>query len=149
MSIHNYSWMKLGINLSFHIYVCLCDLYKRPGEISQFVMFNPNLKKKNSTWTLNIKIWVICLYNLCNTLKVHVVWLFYYKFGLNIMISPGLFIILINQPSILMPRLLTMKSQQKWRENLFCHFTVKCFVFYLLHNKRRREISIIFLYPDI
>ena len=41
-------------------------------------------KTSHTTWTLNIKITVICLYNLYNKFKVHVVWLVFYKFGLNI-----------------------------------------------------------------
>ena len=43
---------------------------KRPGEISQIIMFNPN-----STWTLDIKIWVVCFWDLFDMFKVHVVWL--------------------------------------------------------------------------
>ena len=49
---------------------------KRPEEISQIKMFNPNLWKKESYYmNIKIKIWVICLYNLYNKFKFHVIWL--------------------------------------------------------------------------
>ena len=41
-------------------------------------------KTSHMTWTLYIKIWAICLYNLYIKYQVHVIWLVFYKFGLNI-----------------------------------------------------------------
>ena len=48
--------------------------YKRPGEISPTNIFNPKYKK-NKSYYMNFKhkITVICLYNLYNKFKVHVV----------------------------------------------------------------------------
>ena len=72
---------------------------KRPGEISEIIMFYPNFNER-----LNRKshiIWTLIVLNKLQghttrifMLKVHVVWLALNKFGLNIMIweiSPGLF----------------------------------------------------------
>ena len=58
-------------------------LRKSRGEISQIIMFNPNFtitRKKHTTWTLklNLKMRVVCLCNLFNTIKVHEVWVKHY-----------------------------------------------------------------------
>ena len=70
----------------------------RPGEISQIKIFNPNFETKEKTshtkWTLYIKIWNICHYNIIIRLKFMKYDLFFHKFGLNTLIweiSPGLF----------------------------------------------------------
>ena len=84
----------------FNLYFSHVHLFliKRPGEIFQIEMFNPNFKKKPShtTWKLNL------LYELNRHISrilclksMYVVWLFY-MFGLNILIwefSPGIFMI--------------------------------------------------------
>ena len=57
----------------------------------------------HTTWTLNLKIQFLCLYNSYNKFKVQVVRLFFYKFRLNILIlkiSPRLFIFINVQATL-------------------------------------------------
>ena len=58
---------------------CICDIikikFKRCGEISQIKLFKPYRKTSHTTWTLIIKIQIICLYNSQNKFEVQVVWL--------------------------------------------------------------------------
>ena len=92
-AILSYSRKILEIKEDEHMRKSL-NYSKRPGEIAQGKMFNPNFKwNKTCYMNFNLIIEVIKAYNSHFLSKVHVVWLFFYKFWLNNLIweiSPSL-----------------------------------------------------------
>ena len=61
-------------------------------------------RKSHTIWTLNLKIRGICLYNLYNKFKVHVVWLDFLQVRVNYFDIRGFFTSFLMNASIIEPR---------------------------------------------
>ena len=91
-------------------------------------------KTSHTTWTLNIKMRVICHNNSYNKFKVQVVWLVFYKFRFNIVIWKI-------SLRLLVLMLMAFSPQNYLSYNFVCNLFVIMLEKIILYNEYRLEIN--------